>query len=140
MILHEAQKIVASDKHRFRVVNCGRRLGKTTLAALEMIGFGTAHEDARIPYYAPTRDDARDIMWQMLNKLAEDIIVERNESRLELVIRNRYGKTSLLALYGWEAVQERRKGVGVKNRFIVLDEVAQYRNFWLGLLSARKHL
>ena len=36
----------------------------------------------------------------------------------------------MIALYGWESVQERRKGVGVKNNFIVLDEVASFRNFW----------
>lgn len=129
MILHPKQKIVANDKHRFRVVNCGRRFGKTSLAAVEMIGYGVAYDDVRIPYYAPTRDDARDIMWSMLCKEARDIIVDKNEGRLELKIRNQFGGTSLLVLYGWEAVQERKKGVGVKNKFIVLDEVAKYRNF-----------
>ncbi|MCK9393589.1 terminase large subunit [bacterium] len=132
MILHKTQKLVANDKHRFRVVCCGRRWGKTTLAAFEMIGFGAAYDNVRIPYYAPTRDDARDIMWKMLCDLAEPIIVDKNESRLELTIKNKFGKTSLLVLYGWEAVQERRKGVGVKNKFIVLDEVSKYRNFWEG--------
>jgi len=132
MELTPAQIQIVNDRHRFRIVNCGRRFGKTTLAALEMIGFGVANEDARVPYYAPTRDDARDIMWLMLNKMAEDIIVDKNEGRLELKIKNNFEGTSLLALYGWEAVQERRKGVGVKNKFIVLDEVAQYRNFLEG--------
>lgn len=129
MILHPSQKIVANDRHRFRVVNCGRRFGKTTLATIEMIGYAVAFDNVRIPYYAPTRDDARDIMWRMLCEEAADLIVDKNESRLELIIRNRFKRTSMLALYGWEAVQERRKGVGVKNKFIVLDEVAQYRNF-----------
>lgn len=129
MNLHQAQSAIASDKHRFRVVNCGRRFGKTTLAAWEMIGFGVAYPDARIPYYAPTRDDARDIMWKMLQEIAGNLIVDKNEGRLELTIANNHGGTSQLLLYGWEAVQERKKGVGVKNRFIVLDEVAKYRNF-----------
>jgi len=113
-------------------VNCGRRFGKTTLAAWEMIGFGVAYPNARIPYYAPTRDDARDIMWKMLQDIAKDLIVDLNEGRLELTIRNNCGGTSQLLLYGWEAVQERKKGVGVKNNFIVLDEVSKYRNFWMG--------
>ena len=132
MQLHPSQSIVAKDKHRFRVVNCGRRFGKTTLAAWEMIGFGVAYPNARIPYYAPTRDDARDIMWKMLQDIAKDLIVDLNEGRLELTIRNNCGGTSQLLLYGWEAVQERKKGVGVKNNFIVLDEVSKYRNFWMG--------
>src|SRR3990167_10846098 len=132
MQLHPSQSIVAKDKHRFRVVNCGRRFGKTTLAAWEMIGFGVAYPNARIPYYAPTRDDARDIMWKMLQDIAKDLIVDLNEGRLELTIRNNCGGTSQIALYGWEAVQERKKGVGVKNNFVVLDEVSKYKNFWEG--------
>lgn len=129
MELHQSQKLVASDRHRFRVVNCGRRFGKTTLAAYEMLGYAIAYEDARVPYYAPTRDDARDIIWRMLIDVAGEAIIDKNESRLELKIRNRFGGESLIVLYGWEAVQERGKGVGVKNNFIVLDEVAKYRNF-----------
>lgn len=132
MILTPAQKIVASDRHRFRVVNCGRRFGKTSLAAVEMIGYAIAYEDARVSYYAPTRDDARDIMWGMINREAEAIISNKNEQRLELEVKNKFGGTSLIVLYGWEAVQERKKGVGVKNKFIVLDEVSKYRNFWEG--------
>lgn len=132
MILHQAQKIVAKDNHRFRVVNCGRRFGKTSLAAVEMIGYAIAYDKARISYYAPTRDDARDIMWNILCREAEEIIVNKNESRLELEVKNKFGNTSLIVLYGWEAVQERKKGIGVMNKFIVLDEVSKYRNFWEG--------
>jgi phage terminase large subunit len=98
-----------------------------------MAALGAAFPDARVPYYAPTRDDARDIMWQMLKKVCEPIFADDpNESRLEISIKNKYGGTSLLVLYGWEAVQERGKGVGVKNNHIFLDEVAKYKNFWQG--------
>jgi len=114
------------------VINCGRRFGKTTLVAYEMVGVAAAYPDARVPYYAPTRDDARDIMWKMIQEAAGNSVVDKNEGRLELTIRNKFGGTSLLPLYGWEAVQERKKGVGVKNNHIFLDEVAKYRNFWEG--------
>ncbi len=130
MNFHPAQSQIVKDKHRFRVVNTGRRFGKTTLVAYEMAGIGYSQENARIPYYAPTRDDARDIMWGMLQKAAEGLILDKNEGRLEITIRNKFGGTSLLLLYGWEAVQERKKGVGVKNNHIFLDEVSKYRNFW----------
>ncbi len=132
MIFHPAQSQIAKDNHRFRVIDTGRRFGKTTLIAYEMVGIAYSQAEARVPYYAPTRDDARDIMWGMLQKAAEDLIVDKNEGRLELTIKNKFGGTSLLPLYGWEAVQERKKGVGVKNNHIFLDEVSKYRYFWEG--------
>lgn len=137
--LHGAQKEIVNDTHRYRVINAGRRFGKSTLIAWEMFAMAVANENARIPYYAPTRDDARDIMWRPLKEICGPLIVgEPNESRLELNVRNRFGGTSLIILYGWEAVQERGKGVGVKNNHIFLDEVSKYTNFsygWEEILS-----
>ena len=132
MELTPAQRQIATDTHRFRVVDAGRRFGKSTLISWEMFVMAVANQEARIPYYAPTRDDARDIMWGMLKKVCEPLIEDLNEGRLEIMIRNNFGGTSLLLLYGWEAVQERGKGVGVKNNHIFLDEVSKYRNFWQG--------
>jgi len=131
--LHPAQKIIVSDPHRFRVINAGRRFGKSTLVAWEMFAMAIANENARVPYYAPTRDDARDIMWKTLKDICEPLIVgDANEGRLEINVRNRFGGTSLLVLYGWEAVQERGKGVGVKNNHIYFDEVSKFKNFLYG--------
>ena len=131
--LHPAQKMIAADRHRFRVINAGRRFGKSTLIAWEMFALAIANENARIPYYAPTRDDARDIMWNVLKEICGPLIVgDANESRLEIKIRNKFGGTSLIVLYGWEAVQERGKGVGVKNNHIFFDEVSKYKNFMFG--------
>jgi PBSX family phage terminase large subunit len=131
--LHDTQKMVASDTHRFRVINAGRRWGKSTLVAWEMFAIAASCENARIPYYAPTRDDARDIMWKALKDICEPLIIgEPNESRLEINIRNRFGGSSLIILYGWEAVQERGKGVGVRNNHIFLDEVSKFKNFLFG--------
>ena len=132
MILHLNQSKIAQDRHRFRVVNCGRRFGKTVLAVEEMLGVAIAKKDRRIAYYAPTRDDARDIVWSMLLKRCEPIVTYKNDSRLEIKVRTQDEGESLITLYGWESVQERGKGRGLSNNFIVLDEVAQYRNFWVG--------
>lgn len=131
--LHATQSIVAQDTHRFRVINAGRRWGKSTLVAWEMFAIAVSNDNARIPYYAPTRDDARDIMWKALKDICGPLIIgEPNESRLEIKIRNRFGTTSLIVLYGWEAVQERGKGVGVRNNHIFFDEVSKYKNFKFG--------
>lgn len=131
--LHNAQKQIVSDKHRFRVINAGRRFGKSTLVAWEMFAIAASQENARVPYYAPTRDDARDIMWKTLKEICEPLIVgQPNESRLEINIRNRFGGVSLIKLNGWEAVQERGQGVGVKNNHVFFDEVSKFKNFLFG--------
>lgn len=131
--LHPAQIKIVQDTHRFRVINAGRRFGKSTLVAWEMFAIAASQENARVPYYAPTRDDARDIMWKTLKDICAPLIIgEANESRLEINIRNRFGGSSLIVLYGWEAVQERGKGVGVKNNHIFFDEVSKFKNFLFG--------
>ena len=130
--LTPAQELIAQDRHRFRVINAGRRFGKSTLMAWEMFAMAVSNRDARIVYYAPTRDDARDIMWSMLKKICAPLLVDANESRLEIKVKNRYNGESLIILYGWEAVQERGKGVGVKNNHIYFDEVSKYREFFQG--------
>jgi PBSX family phage terminase large subunit len=132
MLLHPAQKEIAKDTHRFRVLNCGRRFGKTILAVEEMVGLAVSKKGMRIIYYAPTRDDARDITWNILVKKCENILTYKNESRLELRVMTMDGGESSITLYGWEAVQERGKGRGLANDLIVCDEVSSYRNFWEG--------
>lgn len=133
MNFHPGQAMIAADKHRFRVARCGRRFGKSWLAAYEMYAIAVSTDDARVVYYGPTRDDARDIMWRILKDVCKSSIVgDPNESRLEMTIRTLQGGTSLIILYGWEALQDRGKGVGVKNNFAVLDEVSKYTNFEYG--------
>lgn len=126
-LLHPAQSQIAKDRHRFRVVNCGRRFGKTTLAVWEMFAVAVAKDDARVAYIAPTYQQARDIAWAELKRVAQDATVTANESRLELTVTNQHGGTSLIVLRGWEAVETLR---GQRYDFIVLDEISSYRNFW----------
>ena len=132
MRLTESQAEIANDLHRFRVLNCGRRFGKTVLAIEEMVGVAIAKKDRRVAYFAPTRDDAREITWAMLTKKCENITTYKNESLLQLKVMTQDEGESMIALYGWESVQERGKGRGLANNFIVCDEVATYRNFWVG--------
>lgn len=125
MILHQTQKEIAKDNHRFRVLCCGRRWGKTTLAVEEIKGVAL-YKKARIAYIAPTFQQARDIAWQMLIKELKPIIKRVNESRLELEVLNKDGDISLIVLRGWEAIETLR---GQFFDFIVIDEVASMRNF-----------
>lgn len=128
MIFHPAQSRIASDTHRFRVVNCGRRFGKTSLAVWEMFAFAAAKDDVKVAYIAPNFQQARDIAWTDLKKICEPVAVKINETRLEIQIRTQHKGTSTILLRGWESVESLR---GQAFNFLVLDEVASYRNFWL---------
>lgn len=127
MILHSTQAEIARDTHRFQVLCCGRRWGKTTYA-VEKIKGKALKKSRRIAYIAPTFQQARDIAWQMLLKELKPVIKKVNESRLELEVYNQEGTTSIIVLRGWEAIETLR---GQLFDFIVIDEVASMRNFWL---------
>lgn len=126
--LHKTQSIVASDRHRFRVVCCGRRWGKSTLAVLEMVGKAVAKSDTRVAYIANTYAQARDISWELLKDICRPVIHKINESRLEISVYTLDGGTSTITLKGWESVEMLR---GMKFHLLVLDEVSTMRNFWL---------
>lgn len=128
MILTPSQETIAQDKHRFRVVNCGRRWGKTTLAILEMVAKAVFKDDARIVYIAPTYQQARDIAWVELKKLCLPITISTNEARLEITVKTKHGGTSIIWLRGWESVETLR---GQRFDFVVIDEIASMRNFFL---------
>lgn len=127
MELTNPQEQILSDAHRFRVVNIGRRGGKTTLAVEEMKCLGFAKE-SRICYVAPTYQQARDIAWEALKKELLSISTSINESRLEIRVKTQDGKESIYLLRGWESIETLR---GQAFDFIVLDEVAMMRNFWM---------
>ncbi len=128
MILHPSQEIVASDLHRFRVVNCGRRWGKTTLAILEMVAKAIFKPDRRVVYIAPTYQQARDIAWNELKKICRPVAININEARLEITIKTKGAGQSIIWLRGWESVETLR---GQRFDFVVIDEIASMRNFWL---------
>lgn len=126
-ILHKTQGEVASDLHRFRVLCCGRRWGKTTLAIDQMKACAIA-KPSRIAYIAPTLQQARDIAWEQLKKDCSGAAISIREApRLEIILPTQQGGESLIVLRGWEAVETLR---GQSFDLIVIDEVAMMRNFW----------
>ena len=129
MKLTPAQEKIAKDKHRFRIVNCGRRFGKTTLAIEEMLGKALSRAGTKIAYIAPTYQQARDIAWEQLKSRSQPIVVNINESRLEIRLKSQEGGESIIYLRGWESIESLR---GLFFDFLVIDEVAMMRNFWVG--------
>jgi PBSX family phage terminase large subunit len=128
-ILTPKQNDIAACLKRFRVLVAGRRFGKTVLAVEEMIGVAVSAPDRKVAYIAPTFQQARDICWEQLKKRCAPIIVEANETQLKLTIRTQGNGTSTIVLKSWDAIESLR---GQFFHFLVLDEVAMYRNFWVG--------
>lgn len=121
MVLHKAQKEIASDTHRYRVVCAGRRFGKTVLMIDQMIGRAGV-PDSKIVYIAPTYQQARDIAWAQLRTLVSESGSKVNESRLEIDFVN----GSRIAFRGWESIETLR---GQNFDMVVIDEIAMMRNF-----------
>ena len=100
MFLTPTQKIAVTDSHRFRVLRCGRRWGKTSLIAEEIKGLAVSRP-ARIAYIANNYQQARDIMWEFLKKELRAIIIDTNEARLEIKTKTMKGGESFIILRGW---------------------------------------
>ncbi len=136
MKFHNSQSLVASDTHDYRVVNCGRQWGKTTLAVYEMVACAYSKSGREIAYFATTYDQARNIAWRMLKDASRTAwSKEPNESRLELFIRTVDKGESRITLRGFENVETAR---GQQFDLLVIDEVAQMRNWnyaWQAILE-----
>lgn len=112
------QTQIWQDKHRYKVINIGRRGGKTTLAALELINFAVQNNNKIIWYVAPTYKMAKQILWEMLRELMpEQAIDKRNETELSMRLKN----GSSIVLKGAENADTLR---GVRIDLAVFDEVA----------------
>ena len=135
MKLHPKQSEFVSSTKKKKLLNWGRRSGKTFAVGYDVYPDLWNRDDARVSYYAPNRDDARDISWEDFKDLFEPITLSLNETLLEIKVKNKYygqeGRkgTSLLKLYGWEAVKNSDKGRGVENDVVVLDECAFFPMF-----------
>lgn len=134
MVLHPAQNKIAESKTRFRVLDCGRKFGKTTLAVEEIAGYASFN-DKIVKYIAPTLSDARGLLWDKLTKKFENIILDKNEVRLELKIRTPDKGIAQVSLGSWELFNDYR---GFEYDFLVFDEVQEYRNFWVGWHEAMR--
>jgi hypothetical protein len=135
MELTPAQDTIAQDTHRFRVLICGRKFGKTTISSQEILGFSIYRDKSRILYVAPTLGDARRLMWDRLHQLYGKSIIKDNDTRMELRVPTVNKSYSDVFLGSWELVQNYR---GDEYDFIIFDEVQEYKNFWLGWQEAMR--
>jgi hypothetical protein len=125
--LHPKQSLVFWCPKRFRVLNAGRRFGKTTLAIAEMIRTASLIPGSKSIYFAPTISQARDIAWtEMKNQTKNLWARDPNESRLEIYLKSSTGDPSQIWLRGAENIESAR---GNKIHFLVVDEISSIRNW-----------
>lgn len=126
--LHDAQSEVFNYNSRFKVVAAGRRFGKTFLSAVAILieGLKTVNDKGydltlkEVWYVAPTFDQAKGIMWKLLKKLGEDVIVSAHENTATLTLVN--GRT--IHLKGADRPDTLR-GRGLS--YVVCDEYASMK-------------
>ena len=103
---------------RFRVVNAGRRFGKTYLGRAELLKAATKAQNQVVWYVAPTYRMAKRIMWRALKEIIPDKWIKKlNETDLTVELWN----GSLITLCGADNYDNLR-GPGVD--FCLLDEFA----------------
>ena len=118
-LLDWQQKAWVSDT-RFLVIAAGRRTGKTRLAAWKIIVKALEATKANVFYVAPTQGQARDIMWQSLLDLGQEVIVSAHINNLQIKLIN--GAT--ISLKGADRPETMR---GVSLYYLVMDEYADMK-------------
>ena len=123
--LHNKQLEIFKSKARFKIVAAGRRGGKSYLSAVTLLiealkeenRFGIPLKGKEVWYVAPTYQQARDIIWNLLKELGQPVIdqVYENTSTMRLI----NGRT--IKLKGSDRPDTLR---GVSLAYVVLDEYA----------------
>ena len=115
---HKNQLSVHNDTHRFKVLNWGRRTGKSTLAANYVLMAAT-QVVGRYWIVAPTYKQAKNIYWQdiIYNQIPKELIRKKNEQELTITLIN----GSMIELKGADN-EDSLRGAGIKG--LVLDEYA----------------
>lgn len=112
------QSEVSKDKHRYKVINCGRRAGKSYLVSIEMLKFATENEKSIVWYISPNYKQSKSIIWSLLKELIPiEAIESKNETELKFTLIN--GSEILL-----KGAQEPDTLRGVRIDFCVFDETA----------------
>lgn len=114
------QEKVWKDPTRFRVVAAGRRTGKSRLSAYMLLFSALDGKPGQVFYVAPTQAQARDIMWDTLLEIGQDVIKQAHINNLQLTLIN----GCKISLKGGDRPETMR---GVSLKFLVLDEYADIK-------------
>jgi hypothetical protein len=126
---HPAQKLIYNSPARFKVVAAGRRFGKSYLAAMLMLMYGIqdthtglsgkVYDVSQKPIYyiGPTFEQAKRIMWDLLQHLGRPLIAKTHENSATITLIN--GRKIIIK--GSDDPNSLR---GLGHQFVVMDEYA----------------
>jgi PBSX family phage terminase large subunit len=121
---HRNQRALADDRHRFKLIRCGRRFGKTTYAVNFLVEEALLSDEGLFYYIGPTYKQAKMIAWKMLLEavrvLPPALVRKINESELYVELN----KGARIYIKGADNPDSLR-GVGLNGA--VLDEYADIR-------------
>jgi len=118
------QDKVWDDEHRFLVLNCGRRAGKTVFSALKIASFVQNNPNSIVYYVSPSYKQSKAIMWEILKMyIPKHWIKSSNETELVHELKN----GCMIYLKGADTEPDRLRGVRID--FLVCDEVASFKNW-----------
>ena len=112
-------EIFTSPK-RFKIASCGRRFGKSYLAAWVLIIKALQSTSKDVFYVAPTFQQAKDILWSILKTIGKDVIKAAHENTATLTLIN----DRKIYLKGSDRPDTLR-GVGLA--YVVMDEYASMK-------------
>jgi phage terminase large subunit-like protein len=123
--LHVSQREIFTGPQRFKVVGAGRRFGKSYLARVKLIvnalqmknDAGYDLTGTAVYYIAPTFNQAKDIMWQELKRMARPVTKKIRENECIITLLN----DRQIHLKGSDRPDTLR-GVGLS--YVVMDEYA----------------
>lgn len=114
---HEKQELLHQDDHRYKVIRCGRRFGKTVFAVNKIIKEAIS-KGGDYWFVAPTYRQGKEIAWRQFEKyLPKELVTKKNETELSLELIN----GARIAIKGSDNPDSLR-GVGLDG--VVMDEYA----------------
>lgn len=112
------------DKSKFVSALCTRRAGKSNGVAIKFFRKAQKHKRALIPYFALTRDSAKNIMWTILQETADKmkLKVDFRESKLEAELEN----GTVIKLFGADMKNFIGRIKGIKCPIAAVDEAGEF--------------
>ncbi len=124
---HDAQLKIHNSQARFRIVSCGRRFGKTLMAANEIVKFAWENPTVTTWWVAPVYPQAT-IGFKAIRRVFKDAIRELNATKLTITLKN----GAVIEFKSAERPDNLRgEGLG----FLVIDEASLVqREAWIEAL------
>lgn len=122
--LFDRQQAFIAHKARRKALFCSRRAGKTTLTPRRLFLSALEREGTLQRFYAITRMRAKELVWEDLKKVNQELGADARFNEVELSIR--LGNESWIRLTGADKLKEAQKKLGDKLALAVLDETQLY--------------